>query len=114
MRKLLPAAFAVATLLLVTGATTADAATDQPARSSASSTFVNYTWADVDMYNCADSGCTPRIRLRAWQPLDDFCYVVGRYVGTSSYWDYVYDRATGHYGYVPEYYLASSAQGTPC
>lgn len=107
-------AFAAVACLLLAGSTTAAAVNDPPDTSSTVSSFVNYTWADVDMYNCADSGCTPLIRLHAWQPLDDFCYVVGRYVGTSPYWDYVYDRASRHYGYVPEYYLANSTQSTHC
>ncbi|NUT53336.1 MAG: hypothetical protein HOV94_39535 [Saccharothrix sp.] len=109
-------ALAAALLLLATGAATADAsaAAARPETSSTSSTFVNYTWTDIDMYACAQSGCTPLIKVHAWQPLDDYCYVTGRKVGTTSYWDYVYDRASGHYGYIAEYYLASDAQTTEC
>jgi hypothetical protein len=114
MKRHVLGAFAAAAFLLVTGGTTANAATHRPDESSTVSSFVNYTWADVDMYNCANSGCAPLIRLHAWQPLDDYCYVIGRFVGTSYAWDYVYDRASGHYGYVAEYYLASAAQTTPC
>jgi hypothetical protein len=114
MKRNILCAFAAAFFLLVTGVTTAGAATDQPDKSLTMSSFVNYTWADVDMYHCADSGCFPLTKLYAWQPLDDFCFVVGRHVGTSPYWDYVYDRRTGHYGYVPEYYLANQTQGVHC
>jgi hypothetical protein len=106
--------------LVRTGTTSAASTASHTAK--AATVRPNYTYETLILptldhallRDCPYLSCGASAFAFDYQVLADYCYTVGDMVNFNPLWDLVLNESNGQYGYIPEVYLQSQGQDTPC